>query len=285
MKIAVSNIAWSPSERIQAYGLLNSKGVVGLEIAPSLLFHKSADPFLPTDQEMKDALGEIRHAGLELVSMQSLLFNVEGAAMFGDAAGRLAFLRGMKRAVQLAGRMEIPHLVFGSPRQRVIPEGMPMTEAREVAFESFRQLALEAENCGTVVGVEFNPPRYGTNFLTTAGEAAEFVRELGHASVKLVVDVGAVIIAGDFARIGALISDCGDQIAHVHISEPDLAPAPDSTGRALEVLKATRAIGYQGWHSIEMKAPPIVDQMAFLGASLEKVQLAGQRLVEAIGPE
>ena len=81
MKLAVSNIAWSPEHRAAVYDMLQTHGVRGLEIAPGLFFDRSADPFAPTGDELAQAVREARRAGLELVSMQALLFGAGRAAL------------------------------------------------------------------------------------------------------------------------------------------------------------------------------------------------------------
>jgi hypothetical protein len=85
----MSNIAWSPEDRFVAYAMLAEAGAFGLEVAPGMLFSRSADPLRPEQQEERRALAEIAGAGLSLVSMQSLLFGVENAALFGSADARV----------------------------------------------------------------------------------------------------------------------------------------------------------------------------------------------------
>ena len=98
MEFAVSNIAWATSDRLAAYARLNAAGITRLEIAPGLFFPESADPFIPSEFELANAVEETSQYGLELVSMQSLLFGVAEADLFGDARGRLAFTRGNSKS-------------------------------------------------------------------------------------------------------------------------------------------------------------------------------------------
>lgn len=256
MRFAVSNIAWSPEDRSTAYRALRAAGFTGLEVAPGLLFDQAADPFAPTDTEAAPRLAEIAEAGLTLVSAQSLLFGVEGAALFeGEAAlGRLE--AGMARAIALAGRIGLPVLVFGSPKQRVVPEGMAMEAALDHAAAVFRRLGALAEDAGTVIAMEANPEVYGTNFLNRASEALSFVERVDHPGIGLILDVGAMHINGDFDRIPAIVAAAGPRLVHVHMSEPGLAPAPADPGQAAQVIAALAAEGYDRAVSIEMKAVP-----------------------------
>lgn len=273
MRLAVSNIAWAPGDRIAAYRLMREHGVEGLEIAPGLFFHGADDPLSPSKAECEDRLGEVSAAGLTIVSMQSLLFGVSGAALFGDAQGRTRFASGMRRAIALAGRLAIPNLVFGSPGQRNIPHGMPMAEAMDIGTATFRQLGDAAAEAGTQIGIEFNPAAYGTNFLNTHVEAGEFVQAVHHPAVTLILDVGALHVNGSFERIEKIARAHASRISHVHLSEPHLGPAPARSDEAARVLQATADAGYRGWHSIEMKAT---------GGGLGELEAALARLARAV---
>ena len=135
MRLAVSNIAWLAEERLEAYAILAEAGVTGLEIAPGIFFHAAHDPFVPDNASAREALREAADAGLSVVSMQSLLFGVTGAGLFDGAEARAVFEAGMHRAIALAGRFGIPNLVFGSPAQRRVPDGMG---CRAASFSSAR---------------------------------------------------------------------------------------------------------------------------------------------------
>ena len=274
MKLAISNIAWATGDRVAAYHLMREHGVCGLEIAPGLFFSDADDPFSPSEAQAGPRLAEATAAGLSIVSMQSLLFGVSGAALFGDAEARARFVGGMRRAIALAGRFEIPNLVFGSPAQRNIPDSMSPSEARDIGAGVFRELADGAAAAGTRIGIEFNPAAYGTNFLNTHEQAAEFVAAVDHPAVTLILDVGALHMNGDFERIEEIAQAHASRISHVHVSEPYLGPAPARSDQGARVLRAMADAGYQGWYSIEMKATD---------RGLADVDAALARLVQSLG--
>ncbi|KIC39063.1 hypothetical protein RA27_18130 [Ruegeria sp. ANG-R] len=255
MQFAVSNIAWQASDRRAAYARLERAGITGLEVAPGLLFSDSEDPFLPTERELAAVLDEISAYGLSLVSMQSLLFGVSGADLFGDAEGQIAFSRGLGRAIDLAARLGLPNLVLGSPKQRIRPAGMTSEAAMEHAAAILRPLADKAAASGIRIAMECNPVDYGTNFLTTPDETLAFVRYAAHPAIALNFDIGASYLTGTFAQVNCLIEDAGDTISHVHISEPFLSLAPADPTEAGRVLCALQDIGYKHAVSIEMRQP------------------------------
>lgn len=272
MKLAVSNIAWAFEERLDAYAILAEAGITGLEIAPGIFFHAAADPFVPDANSAREALAEMTDAGLSLVSMQSLLFGVAGASLFGPPEAVTAFETGMRRAIILAGRFGIPNCVFGSPAQRRVPDGMPMQAALDKAAALFRRLGDAAADAGTRITIEANPAAYGTNFLTTLGQAEAFVSQVDHPAIALILDLGAMHMNGSFASVPARLPGLVAHLNHVHISEPQLAPAPADAGALVPVLQGLAAARYTKAVSIEMKRP---------AQGLADVRRAVARLVEA----
>lgn len=272
MMLAMSNIAWSPDERIGAYAILAEAGFTGLEIAPGLFFHAAADPFLPDEQTASAAIGEVQDAGLSLVSMQSLLFGVTGAELFGGKDARAAFEGGMIRAINFAGRFGIPNLVFGSPAQRRVPDGMTMDAALDEAAEVFRRLGDAATAAGTRIAIEPNPAAYGTNFLNTLDAADGFAQAVCHSAITLILDLGAMHMNGEFASLPARLPALTARLNHVHVSEPDLAPAPAETAPLVPVIRGLRDAGYAKALSIEMKRP---------ASGLAAVRQAATRLAAA----
>ena len=256
MQLAMSNIAWTPEERREAYAAMAEHGVNGLEIAPGLFFHAADDPFHPGEAIARSAVAEIETNGLTIVSMQSLLFGVKGAGLFDGADARRLFEQGMSRAIELAGRFAIPNLVFGSPTQRRIPEGLAPERAWAQAVEVFTKVGDLAIAAGVRIAIESNPVSYGTNFLTTLSEAQHFVTLVNHPAIVLVLDLGAMHENLDFDSVPESIEIIGPRLNHVHVSEPHLAPAPKQPSDLAAVLNALRKAAYDKAVSIEMKRPP-----------------------------
>ncbi len=277
-RFSVSNIAWQYDDRLTAYKILQECSFTGLEIAPGILFAAEEDAFDPSEAAAKQALSEIADYGLRLVSMQSLLFGVQGAAMFGTAEEREIFKAGMTRAINLAGRIGIPNLVFGSPGQRRVPDEMTQKEALAIAHDTFGQLADLAAAAGTQIALEFNPPDYGANFLTDFSAVQAYLDGHQHKALKMCFDLGGVYMNHEIEQVEAFIAKAAGHIGHVHVSAPQLAPAPHDIDDTAKVLRTLKKIGYQGFVSIEMKGQPdlfpthIRDAVAGLNKAGEQAQ-------------
>jgi sugar phosphate isomerase/epimerase len=256
MRLAVSNIAWSPGHAPAAYGLMRRHGATGLEIAPRLAFPGEDDPFRPSASALAALRAELAAFGLRAVSMQALLFGLPGAQLFGSAEQVAAFERAIERAIDLAGTLDIANLVLGAPRNRAYPEALTAADANARAAALLRRLGDRALAAGARLAVEPTPAAYGTNFLNTVAQAAAFVAALDHPGVTLNFDLGALYQNAEADRAETLYDLAGGRVSHVHVSEPDLAAAPADPGRLTAIAGSLLARGYEGWFSIEMRETP-----------------------------
>ncbi|GAB4390772.1 sugar phosphate isomerase/epimerase family protein [Albidovulum sp.] len=253
MRLSISNIAWAPEAAAAVYPRLCDAGVSGLEIAPGLLF-PGRDPFAASREECREIREMIGSYGLQFTSMQSLLYGAEGAELFGPGKARRALAAGLERAIALAGRLGVPNLVFGSPGNRRIPEGLEAPES--VWRPAFRALGDRAAAAGTVLALETNPAAYGTNFMVTLAETLAVARAVDHPAVRVNLDLGALILTGEIAAIDGWLQAALPLIHHVHLSAPHLAPIAEVETELRRLVSALDAAGYRGWYSVEMRAAP-----------------------------
>jgi D-psicose/D-tagatose/L-ribulose 3-epimerase len=246
-RLAVSNIAWNPSEDEVVLGVLRREGVTGVEIAPTKWrtrpFEASAADIAPYRRYWEDH-------GLRVVSLQALLFGRPDLQLFGGNAARVVLVDYLCRAIDFSATIGAQALVFGSPRNRVRGE-LPLASAMADATAFFRELAEYAYARGTVICIEANPVEYGCDFITTTAEAVDLCRAIDHPGVRVNVDLGGITMAAENSTDA--IATAGSLIGHVHASEPNLAEigaASNHEGAAA----ALTVLGYAGWVSIEMRA-------------------------------
>jgi len=254
MKLSVSNIAWAPEQTEEAYKILESMGVTGLEVAPGILFGESShDPFGEGQKACDTARARAEAHGLELTSMQSLLYGVEGAGLFNSAEARARLIAGIEDAIALAGRLKVPNLVFGSPKNRTIPDGMDADAAREIWRKTFRRLGDKAHARGCVIALEPNPVEYETNFMTTLDETLSVARNVDHRAIRVNLDLGALILTGEIDEIDGRLADNKDMFSHVHLSAPHLAPLATEAEFVSKFLEVLDRHEITTWTSIEMR--------------------------------
>ena len=75
MKISISNIAWSPINRIKIYSFLKKNNIRNIEIAPKLFLNDEKNYLKPNKKKLEQKLEELKSFNLKIISMQSLLYN------------------------------------------------------------------------------------------------------------------------------------------------------------------------------------------------------------------
>ncbi|MEO0397850.1 MAG: sugar phosphate isomerase/epimerase family protein [Pseudomonadota bacterium] len=253
MNRAISNIAWSPNEALEAYRILQRHGVKGLEFAPGLLFPDTDNPLRPTKTALADARVTLSDFGLQPVSMQSLHFATPGAALFGDTREKTLFIDAIEQATDLAAALSVGNIVIGSPKNRVIPDALPLERAIESAVTVFRSLGDKAAKVGVTLAIEANPTAYGTNFLTSSESVIDFCETCAHPAVRMNLDLGTVVMNDRSDALNTLVQASASIINHVHISARQLGPITQNSPSVVALANAVKAIDFQGWTSVEMR--------------------------------
>jgi sugar phosphate isomerase/epimerase len=242
VKLAVSNIAWSEESDALIAGRLLSAGAVAIEVAPGRLGYPAIDA--ETSRQIWSA------RGLPIVSMQSLLFGIAGAALFDTEERRQNLVDALSSVIAYAGTLGCGPLVFGSPGNRVRGE-ISFAAALAIAAPVFNALGEQAAAAGCTLCIEANAPSYGCDFVTTLAEAATLVDAIDHPAVGMMVDTGNMALAGD--KLADLDTVAG-RIRHFHISVPQLAPVDEDADLARRVVELLRSHGYDGIATVEMRA-------------------------------
>ncbi len=265
MKLAISNIAWQAADDDAVYALMKKYGYGGLEIAPTRII-----PDNPYGQlERARAWAEDVKAlyGFEIPSMQSIWFG-RSEKLFGSSREWETLASYTEAAVDFAAAIGCRNLVFGSPKNRALPEGEEDIQRRR-GVEFFRRVGGYASKKGAIIGMEANPVIYNTNYINTTAEALALIDEVGLDGFGLNLDVGTMIQNNE--RIETLEGKAG-YISHVHISEPHLAPIKNDAGRRRlhgELICFLKENDYDGYVSIEMGR---TDDVALISETLAYVK-------------
>lgn len=240
IKLAISNIAWEKQHDTAVYAAMKEYGFTGLELAPTRVFGEQ-----PYENPAAAALFGgwlLRTHGFLVPSIQSIWYG--RAESIFDPAGAQALQEYTAQAFEFAHLLGCPSLVFGCPKNRMLPAGADPAQADLF----FAQLGALAAQRGVVLAMEANAPEY-TNFINTTADAFALVRRIGSPGLAVNLDLSAVLSSGEALR--SFIPDLA-LVSHVHISEPGLAPiTPRPEHRELAMM--LKAVGYRGYVSIEMR--------------------------------
>lgn len=248
MKLSISNIAWSVESDIRMYEYLEEQGFKGLEIAPTRLFPDNPYEKL---QEAKIFADEVKaRYNLTISSMQSIWFG-KSESIFGSNEERKILIDYTKQAIDFAQALKCKNIVFGCPKNRNIRDNSQYHNA----LEFFKEIGEYANQKGTVIAVEPNPPIYNTNFINTTKQAFEMVKDVDCRGVKVNIDIGTIIENNEsldliFRSIGL--------VNHVHISEPFLTQIK-KRGLHKKLKDILLESKYEGFVSIEMKNSENID--------------------------
>ena len=259
MRLALSNIGFAQADTPAVYAALRKDGFTGLEIAPSIFAGENPYACADTAAQAAQALSE--EYGLVIASMQSIWYGQQGNIFETADAARLAAYT--KKAVCFAKAVGCKNLVFGCPKNRNIPSGGCVADARPF-FAEIAKAAAENETC---IALEANPAVYGTNFCNTSEQAFAFARSVPHLKVNY--DLGTLLTNGESLQT---LADSLPLVNHIHLSEPQLAPlALTAERRALyrDLAALLHGQAYGGFVSIEMKTQPFATVERILAETAE----------------
>lgn len=250
MKLSISNIAWDRIYDDQMYNCLQESGFAGLEIAPSRIFPNGPYDDLERIHIWSEKLRETY--GLSVSSMQSVWYG-RRERLFGSREERNLLVSYTKKAVMSAQAAGCSHIVFGCPRNR-----MTYYEGdwdKGAAF--FRELGEYAAEHHVIIGMEANPPIYGTNYITGTESAFELVNQVNSAGFQLTLDTGTILWNNESLQ---MISGRTDKIHHVHISEPYLKIIRNRKMHR-ELRLVLEKDDYSGFISVEMAKQDSLQQI------------------------
>lgn len=248
MKLSISNLAWPTADDAEVSAVLRAEAVGGVELAPSKVWVRA--PRVATGVAESYAAWW-KEAGCSVVAFQAILFGHSEMTIFGEGEALAATQQHLVAMGELAARCGARVLVFGAPGNRK-RGGRSMPSAMATAAAALRPVAEQLAPHGVHLCIEPNPPRYGCDFVTTAAEAAVLADAVNHPNCGVHLDASALALSGEVSE--AALAPVMKHVRHFHVSELDLAPVGTTTSVPHAALgRVLRALGYEGWHSIEMR--------------------------------
>lgn len=245
MKLAISNIAWDKNDDKIIYELMHKYGFTGLEIAPTRVFPDN--PYSHLD-EAYEWICEIKQKyGFVVPSMQSIWYGISNK-VFGDKEDRDYLVSYSKRAIDFASKIGCSNLVFGSPKNRCIPNELSKGKVAEIENSFWGEIAKYAASKDTYFAIEANPVIYNTNYINYSIEAFELVRNVTNTGLAVNYDLGCVIYNSEDLKV---LEDNISLVNHIHISEPGLATIAKRDLHD-KLSKMLYELDYQNYVSIEM---------------------------------
>ena len=252
LRHAMCNEAFGHTPFAETCRILRSAGYRGIEIAPFTLAPDPDAIAAPQRREYRDIM---QSEGIEFVGLHWLMVSPPGLHVTTPDADlrerSWGHIRGLiDLCADLGADLGDPGvMVFGSPKQRSTTGGLSREEATKHYVEGLRAVAPQAEERGVTVLVEALPVAQ-SDVVTTLGEAAGIVREIGSPAVQTMFDTHNAV--DEAIPHTELIRNYFDVIKHVHVNEMD-GRSPGTGGYDFgAVLKTLENLNYSGWVSLEV---------------------------------
>jgi sugar phosphate isomerase/epimerase len=246
LKYAICNETFQGWEWDRTCRFVAEVGYDGIEVAP---FTLAADARELAPEDRLEIRAAAAAAGLPITALHWLLVSPEGLHVNSpDAAVRVETRAYLEALVDLAGDLGAEVMVFGSPKQRRIAEGVSREQAEAWAEATVRSLIPRLEARGVTLAMEPLPAPEADLWLT-ADETMAFVRRIGHPSVGLHLDVKSMCAEGDPVEV---IGRYGGEAAYFHANDSNRRGPGFGEVRFSPILRALNEAGYDGWVSVEV---------------------------------
>lgn len=246
MNISISNIAWDQKEADRIATVLHRSGVRGVDVSPTKVWRT---PETVSDNEIRTYRQYWTGKQIRIIAVQSLLFHHPELQLFGDTQTRRDTVHYLSKMIALASALGAGRVVFGSPKNRR-KGSLTLGQTMNIAVDFFHQLGEIAFKYHVLFCIEPLPQETGCDFVTTAKQGIELVKEVHSRGFGLLLDSGAMTVNGE--EYGQTIEDSFEWIEHIHISEPNLALVGSRGTDHKAMASALRRLNYTKWVSVEM---------------------------------
>jgi sugar phosphate isomerase/epimerase len=249
MKLGMCNELLKHQGLEEGFKHLARLGYNGVEVAPWTINPSVMDI---SDEDAKRVRATAEAAQIEILGLHWVFGNTsEWHLTHPDAAVRRRTQDYLEHIVRMCDQLGGKVIIFGSPNQRKVLEGVEPQRAWEYAKEilgskAFLDLLEERDVTFCLEPLSINQ----TNFINTTEEARRFTEELHHSHFGMILDGYTLGWAGEDAPMA--IRQAGKYLKHFH--------ADDETGKGpgrgkldyVEIATALRTIQFTGYVSVEI---------------------------------
>ena len=247
MRFAICNETFQDWPLPRAFAFARECGYEGVEIAPFTIAHDVKDISPARRAEVRDMAAD---DGLEVIGLHWLLAKTQGYHLTSpDAAIRKATTEYLKELARCCREMGGSLLVFGSPAQRNVPDGVSMDEAMCYAAEVFRGAMPVLAEHEVTLAIEPLSPKDG-NFLLTAADGVKLMKMVDHPNCRLHLDCKAM--SSESKPIPQLIRENIQHLVHFHANDANLQGPGFGEIDFVPIFQTLHDVGYDGWVSVEV---------------------------------
>lgn len=248
MKFAICQELFEQTPWDEQCRTIAESGYKGIEVAP---FSISDDLAQVTDSELDELRQTAENHGLEIIGLHWLLAKTEGLHLTSpDKTVREATADYLQLLARVCARLGGRVLVFGSPFQRNLQDGVTREQAMAHAAEVFQAAVRAFEEHDVVLCME-PLTKKETDFINTCAEAVELMKLVDHPTFILHQDVKAMLGA-ESDSVPDLIHRYKNVCGHFHVNDTNLLGPGMGETDYRPILKALLDAEYDGWVSVEV---------------------------------
>ncbi len=248
MKIGICNEIfknWNNWQRTVDY--VADVGYHGAEIAP---FTFAQDVNEITAKQREEMRRIAQEGNLEIIGLHWLLVGPEGLHLTtADDAVRARTAQYLIDLTNYCGDLGGTRMIFGSPKQRGLEEGMPYAKAFDNAREVFTKVLPVLEARGVTLCMEQLAPTE-TDFCSTVAQTVELIDAIGHPNFQLVLDTKAMT-KEPLSRPDT-IKKYAKYLRHYHANDENLKGPGFGRVNFAPIIQALKNINYDGYVSVEV---------------------------------
>ena len=248
MKFAICHEMFTDWDWERQCRFIAETGYTGVEVAPFMLAERIGQVPAEVRRTMRKQAAEY---GLSIIGLHWLLAKTEGLHLTtADASVRKATADYLVELGEACADLGGDLMVFGSPFQRNLEEGMTRGEAYDNAAEVFRAALPKIGARGVKICMEPLTPKE-TDFVNTCAEALELIELVGLPNFCLHQDVKAMLGA-ESEPLPVLIDRFKEQTGHFHVNDTNLLGPGMGETDYVPIFEALVKSGYAGWVSVEV---------------------------------
>ena len=247
MKFAICNEIFQGWKLEAIFSYAAKLGYDAVEIAPFTIANSVKDISSKERQSIRDLAAR---NGIEIAGIHWVLVKPEGLYInHPDSGIRDRTADYFCELVNFCADVGGTRMIVGSPKQRNMLPGVSPEQAWDWTIETFGDAVVQATAREVTICFEPLGPAE-TNFINTAAEALDLVRQLPSPNFKIILDVKAM--SSESKSIPQIIRESWPHFAHFHANDPNLKGPGFGKVNFKPIAAALKEVGYSGFVSVEV---------------------------------
>ena len=246
-KFSICNETFGDWPFEKAFAFAAECGYQGIEIAPYTVANNVNDISAAKRSEIRR---QIDAAGLQVTGLHWMLARTEGLHLTSpdrDVRTKTGeYLAALARfCADVGGKV----LVFGSPQQRNLADGVSREQGLAFAAEVFDRALPVVEQTDTLLAIEPLSAKT-TNFIRTGAEGADLVARMKSPRFQMILD--CLAMASETIPMPELIRTHHKLMVHFHANDPNRQGPGFGELDFVPIFQALADVDHQRWVSVEV---------------------------------